>query len=185
MKEYKLRQDSKPHHGNIELYLTGFSLQKIISIKQIVAAVDILPNSHLEGLKELVFDPDRNYLDDVDFTQWQTISKAKGSFRKSKRHIMIYDFDSLEFFHKILFHEIGHYVFYCIIDSVTKKRWVTELYPKSHYISKYARRNGSEDFAESYAAYVLEPLNLMKITAKYQFMRQTIFHNFKPQILDY
>ena len=180
IKQYKLQQDDRPYSGKIKLFLTGFKKQNIISVDDIVNAVDRLPDSHLQGLHELIYDPLRSSLENVDYSQWVLLSKSKGSFCQQQRAVTIYDFDDKQMFHQVLYHEIGHYVFYLIIDSVMKKHWVTKLFPNSKYITKYASRNGSEDFAESYAAYVLNPKELIKIPSKYYFIQNKIFKGFRP-----
>ena len=38
-------------------------------------------------------------------------------------------FKDLEEFRHVIYHEIGHHVFYCIITGAVRKKWVTEIYP--------------------------------------------------------
>jgi len=54
----------------------------------------------------------------------------------------------------------------------------TKNMPKEHWISKYARANSWEDFAESVSAYRFNPLKLKKIAPlKYLFIKEKLFHN--------
>ena len=173
--EYKLNRPRGPYEGRIRLYLTGFREQNIVSVDEVVAAVARLPDAHLVGLKELVYDPNRTFLEQVDYRQWFHVARSKGTFVQNHRKIMVFDFDSSAQFHHILYHEIGHYVFYLVLDSKIKKRWVTELYPNSQHVSDYASRNASEDFAESYAMYLLQPGVLKRIPGKFGFMEREVF----------
>jgi len=76
----------------------------------------------------------------------------------------------------MLHHEIGHFVFFLVIGSRVKKRWVTELVPGSSCVSAYARMNPWEDFAETYAYYALHPRILEQtLPEKYAFMRERVF----------
>jgi hypothetical protein len=49
-----------PTPGKLNLKIAGFSRQSIVSISQIVQAIDLLPAFHLEGLREIVYAPDWN-----------------------------------------------------------------------------------------------------------------------------
>ena len=62
-----------------------------------------------------------------------------------------------------------------VLDSRAKQRWVTQIHPRHFCVSEYATRDAQEDFAESYAAYVLAPQILRNIEAKYRFMKDEIF----------
>jgi hypothetical protein len=44
------------------------------------------------------------------------------------------------FFH-MLYHKIGHFVFYLVIGSRVKKRWVARIYPGSSCVTRYAIRD--------------------------------------------
>jgi hypothetical protein len=78
-------------------------------------------------------------------------------------------------FHHVLYHEIGHFVFYFAIGSNIKKLWVTEIFPHSNCVTAYAEQSASEDFAETYAAYLRDPAALKDLPQKEVFMRECVF----------
>ena len=60
--------------------------------------------------------------------------------------------------------------------SAVKKCWVTDLFPGSPCVTAYASANPWEDFAETYAYYVLHPHLLeMQFPEKHAFMRDCVF----------
>ncbi|RMF00815.1 MAG: hypothetical protein D6768_11945 [Chloroflexi bacterium] len=87
-----------------------------------------------------------------------------------------------------LVHEIGHNVHMNIRQENPEfyETW-TNLFTDSQklfesggtgFVSDYARSNKSEDFAESYRAYVRNPAALLRANPeKYEFMRQNVFNN--------
>ncbi len=46
---------------------------------------------------------------------------------------------------------------------------------KSRRVTRYARRNGLEDFAESYAIFLSDPARLVPLRRKYEFLRNQVF----------
>ena len=171
---YILEADSASFESRVELWLAGFGEQSVVTTDEIVAAVDRVPNYQLEGLRGVVYDPDRVTQELAPIAEpWRF--RIKGAFFKSERCIVVYDFATRERFEHILYHEIGHYVFQYILDSYKRKRWVTELYPASSHITPVASRNANEDFAESYATYLCEPRRLLQIPKKHAFIRAEVF----------
>lgn len=162
--------------GRINLTVSGFEHQSIITVQQVVAEIDRIPSHHLAGLKEIRYDPLRETLTWLENVS--AISESphtKGIYLQGFRTIAIYNFSSVEQLFTVLFHELGHYVYYTIIDSTVKKKWVTEVHPEKKYVTKYAKTNASEDFAECYAEFLLNPNNLVRIPKKYNFIRNAIF----------
>jgi len=176
--QFKLKDDIAPHNGKIRLKLAGFSFQNIVTVEDVVEAIDVLPSLHLSGLQELYYDPDRMTIYDADTSQWNALSNSKGSFNREKRRVLLYAFDNRDMFYQVLFHEIGHYVFYNIINGTIRKKWVTQISKQGGYVTKYAALNPSEDFAETYAAYVLHPDKLCTLGQKLSFMRHDVFNGY-------
>jgi hypothetical protein len=171
---YVLESEEATFESRVELWLAGFAEQSIVSTDDIVAAVDRVPNHQLEGLRGIIYDPERVTQELTPIPEpWRF--RIKGAFFQSQRCIVVYDFANRERFEHILFHEIGHYVFQYILDSFKRKRWVTELYPESRHVTPVASRNANEDFAESYATFLLEPERLLQIPKKHAFMRGDVF----------
>ena len=75
----------------------------------------------------------------------------------------------------MLFHELGHFVYFRVISSFEKKQWVTEVHPVEEAVTRYGRRNAAEDFAEAFALYVQAPGELAGLPGKYRFMRDAVF----------
>lgn len=162
--------------SKLNLRIMGFSRQDIVSVRQIVQAIDILPSFHLEGLREIVYAPDWSPIRAIAWHTGRPSSHIKGEFRQKQRRIVFFDFDSPGLFYQVLYHEIGHFVFFLAINSRVKKRWVTGIYPRSECITPYASVNASEDFAETYACYVRDPDTLRQLLPeKYAFMRDCVF----------
>jgi hypothetical protein len=151
----------------------------MVATDEIVAAVGRVPNQHLQGLRGIVYDPDRVTQELMSFPEWWRF-RVKGAFFQSERCIVVYDFATKARFEHILYHEIGHYVFQFVLDSFRKKHWVTQLYPASRYVTEVASRNASEDFAETYAIYLCEPKRLLQIPKKHAFIRGDVFEPRSP-----
>lgn len=174
---------SKPDSpGKLNLRIAGFSRQQIVSIPQIVQAIDILPSFHLEGLREIVYAPEWLAEHPFDYISARLSGHKKGEFRQNERKIVFFNFDDVGLFYQILYHEIGHFVFFLALNSRAKKRWVTEIFPNSQCISHYGATNASEDFAESYACYVRNPEALAQLPVKFAFMRDWVFSG-RPESL--
>jgi len=168
--------------GKLHLRISGFSRQQIVPLADVVRAVDVLPSFHVEGLREIAYTPEALLAYPYDVYAPRPWGTRKGEFRQKDRKIFFYDFDGPDLFHQILYHEIGHYVFFLVIGSKVKKRWVTQLFPRSECITPYGSLNASEDFAESYACYVRDPESLKKLPGKYAFMRDCVFSG-RPETL--
>ena len=165
-----------PGTGQLKLLLSGFSQQEVVPVDDIVDAIDLLPAFHLEGLREIVYLPE--YAPEASALFCPTLPRAepKGEFIQRERRIFVYEFDSAAMFFHMLYHEIGHFVFFLVIGSRVKKRWVTEVFPGSACVTRYARVNPWEDFAETYAYYLLHPQVLQaELPEKHAFMRECVF----------
>jgi hypothetical protein len=174
--------DASNTPGKLDLRIIGFSKQSIISIQQIIQAIDILPSFHLEGLREIIYDPEFLENDLSNLYAIRPIQNRKGEFRQKERKIVFFEFDQPKLFYQILYHEIGHFVFFLAINSRVKKQWVTEIYPHSECITAYGSVNACEDFAETYATYICDPDALKQLPIKYAFMRDYIFSG-RPETL--
>lgn len=161
--------------GKLQLRISGFSRQQVVSVEEVVKAVDVLPVFHLTGLREIIYAPELLQIDPPGFHAARSWGPRKGEFSQHARTIYFLDFDTRDLFLQILYHEIGHYVFFLVLDSRLKKRWVTQVSPGSRYVTPYAGRSPQEDFAESYAAYVRDPAGLKRIPQKYAFMHDLVF----------
>jgi hypothetical protein len=169
--------------GKLNLLLEGFSRQDVVPVDDIVHAVDRVPSFHLSGLRQIVYLPEFAQAAAMLVCPVMPGAEPKGEFVQRERRIFVYAFDSPATFFQMLYHEIGHFVFYLVAGSRVKKRWVTELSPGSCCVTQYASTNAWEDFAETYAFYLLHPHLLEReLPVKYAFMRDCIFSG-KPGTL--
>ncbi len=79
-----------------------------------------------------------------------------------------------------LYHEIAHHVFHNALTIDERAMWVNEISPLEGHVSTYAEKNTREDFAETYALYVLGPVHLLDFQVKFLFMNQVVFSGYIP-----
>ncbi|MES2180759.1 MAG: hypothetical protein V4493_01500 [Pseudomonadota bacterium] len=161
--------------GQLRLRLTGFSQLVHLSLAEVLQAIDVLPSFHLEGLSEISYLTDEEADADLLHLPAREFSRRKAAFIQSERRIVIYGFEGRELFYQVLYHEIGHFVYFLIINSQLKMQWVTHTYPSSICVTAYGASSASEDFAETYACYIRDPERLKAIPEKYSFMHHLVF----------
>ena len=168
----------------IHLLLTGFHQQELVPTDVLVQQINRLPDTHLAGLKQIIYDPARQAAPWRPWP-WHRSRHCKGEFLQGERRIVIYTFDTAEELLHILLHEIGHYVYAVTLDKTVKKHWVTTVRRKGYAITPLARRNACEDFAECYATYCHSPHVLEEqAPEKHAFFRDRVFHINKAPKLD-
>lgn len=177
---HKLSRNGGPRQGKVNLLVAGFTKQSVVSVEEILQAIEVLPSFHLEKLRTIEYVPILDVYNELEYYESRLNLAASGRYVFEDKSILMHKFINKGLFHRMLFHEIGHFVFYNVIGSDLKKEWVTGLYPEFPYITRYASRNGSEDFAECYASYILEPGKLMQIIEKFSFMKHQVFLGFVP-----
>lgn len=159
----------------LNLKITSFGQQNIIEVKEIIEQIDALPAAHLQNLNEITYDPQRLIPQYINDPLAELNTGAKGVFIQSHRLIAIFQIDSVEQFYHVLFHELGHHVYFLVIGQQLKKKWVTEVCRKDKFVTRYAARNAAEDFAECYVTYLRNPDKLKKIPLKFNFMKEFVF----------
>ena len=166
MNEYRLEPHSGSFAGHVRISLPGFHGTEA---RLTVGALSVLPDFHLAGLRYVKFDPNRG----VVMAGWYD-HDALGV------HIFcsIDIFDFLE----TLYHEIGHHVFWEVLTIDQRADWVTMVSPSEGWVTPYAERNAREDFAETYAWYVLDYKELALFAAKLKYMEGVVFRGFEPDI---
>lgn len=158
----------------LRLRLSGFSQQDHATIDEIIEIIDLLPTFHLVGLQDI------EYLSDSEASKYLGVKRSfsidpKAEFLQRERKILIYRIEARNQLFHVLFHEIGHYVYSIIINSSLKQYWVTQVHPESVCVSKYGSTSAAEDFAETYAFYIINPNTLKLIPEKYSFMHNLVF----------
>jgi hypothetical protein len=160
----------------LNLLLSGFSGQGIVSVDDIVRAIDRVPGFHLAGLREIVYLPEYAPAASIVPCTGFSRSEPMGEFVQRERRIFVYRLNSPDVFFQMLHHEIGHFVFFLVLGSRVKKRWVTEIFPGSRCVTGYASVNPWEDFAETYAYYLLRRDVLgNELPQKLAYMRDCVF----------
>lgn len=179
---FSVGHDSGVNAGSVCLRLKDFDRQSTVSLQEIADALRILPDRHLAGLRFLVYDPDhRLALFRVCHGSGHLARRWGAYYMRRCRAIVFHGVGTRRAFLETLYHEIGHYVFHRILGGVNRKRWITQLNHAEGHVSDYAGRNGNEDFAESYSAYMTNPRLLREFPQKYAFMRDTVFAGMQPE----
>lgn len=167
--------------------VTGFGRQRRIPLGRIAAALGALPGFHLEGLREIEYDPERlgqkatgYFLPPRVYTPLPNLGCA-AEFLQDEEKIAVYRFASEEELLHLLYHEIGHHVCQRVLGGSARKRWVTEIHPRSGPVSAAGARNAREDFAECYALYVRDPGRLRAFPAKHAFLQDEVFRADRPR----
>jgi hypothetical protein len=161
----------KSSRSRIDLVVRGFSAQAAVSAEEIAAALEWLPGFHLEGLREIVYSP----VEPLRYPSLGARAHGCAEFVQTERAIFIYRTDDPVLFTHVLYHEIGHHVFFLVIDGTARKRWVTQIYPRSRCATHYGTSSAAEDFAECYALYAQHTRSLEDFPRKLQFMRDAVF----------
>lgn len=74
-------------------------------------------------------------------------------------------------------HEIGHNVYFNVLDNAARAEWESLYRTSEGFVTTYASSNVYDDFAESYAYYILDPKVLLDADEeKYAFLRDRVFH---------
>ncbi len=170
----------RPGPGRVNLLLSGFYKQRLVTNEQIVEALSALPSRHIEGLQVIKYDPEREIQRALATTKNVRIERhVMGAFYYASdlAGIVIYRFDNeLDFYH-MLYHELGHYVFLRILNQALRDEWIYRVRGStSLFVSHYAATTAVEDFAECYAHFCVFPQVLAKIPAKMRFIAETVFY---------
>jgi hypothetical protein len=162
--------------GTVSLTIRGFSDQSQISVEQIIHWLEAVPASHLVGLGAIIYDPLR-HLDATEFdSSLHPSALHKAQYVKTEQRILVHGFSDRAELQHILYHELGHHVWDCVLNTALRRQWILELSQRhAQRITRYARRNALEDFAESYAIFLHDPARLEPLRHKYTFLRNMVF----------
>jgi hypothetical protein len=170
------KTSATPLTAPLRLRLSGFSQYcQAASVSEVLAVIDQLPGFHLSGLREIEYlnaGESEEYLLPQGLSAWRG---RKAEFTLRERKILIFNIQDRELLFHVLLHEIGHFVYFLIISSTLKHYWVSQVFPGTPSITSYGTTDAAEDFAETYAAYVLAPETLAMIPAKFSFMHHLVF----------
>jgi hypothetical protein len=157
----------------VRLAIRGFSARSAITARELARAVEWLPRFHLEGLHEIIYVP----REPLSYPSLGAAPQAHGwaEYVQAERSIFVYRTDDAGLFWHVLYHEIGHHVYFLVLGSAAKKRWATRIYPGSECATAYGYTSVAEDFAECYALYAQHTRSLEAFPAKLEFMRDEVF----------
>jgi len=159
--------------------LSGFQKQSIVTTDEVVEAIEALPRSHIEKLQMIKYDPHRKMQMVVGLLEGKPFNPLVRAayYNMDPPGIMLYQFNNLLQFYRMLYHEIGHYVQFKVIHQTARDKWIHEIFPgSSGFVSNYAKTNAAEDFAECYSFFCVYPTELAKFPEKMKFMAETIFY---------
>jgi len=167
-----------PASSRVSVVVRGFAAHPFVSAEQIASAIRWLPAYHVEGLREIVYSP----REPLHYPSLGVPSASRGhaEFVQNERTIFVYRTDDVALFWHVLYHEIGHHVFFVVLGSTLKKRWVMDIYPGSECATAYGYTSAAEDFAECYALYAQQTRSLVAMPAKLGFMREGVFSDRPP-----
>ena len=157
----------------IRLAVRGFSAQGAVSAEEIARAIDWLPGFHLQGLREIVYSAG----EPLHYPSLGPAPATQGcaEYVQAERTIFVYTTEDPALFWHVLYHEIGHHVYFAVMGSTLKKRWATQIFPGSRCATSYGYSSAAEDFAECYALYAQHTRSLEVLPVKLAFMRDEIF----------
>lgn len=167
---------SKKNKGEmVHLALRGFSQQNLVDVKVVAEMLNKLPARHLGGLDSITIFPNSNKKVKAAYRVKKTSSWWE-KYVTTNRRIEIYGVSTEDMFYWSMFHELGHFVMDMKLRSSDKKYWVVECHHQRGAVSEYAKRNAQEDFAETYACFLLDPQRLLMSDSKrFSYMKSIVF----------
>jgi hypothetical protein len=159
--------------GRVRLFVRGFAVQRLVSPDEIADAIQWLPGFHLEGLREVIYAP-------TEALAYPSLGGGRpfsecAEYVQRERTIFVYRLDNEALFWHVLYHEIGHHVYFLVIDSSAKKHWAGDVHRSSACPTSYAYSSPAEDFAECYALYARHTRMLSDFPEKSRFMQDRVF----------
>ena len=177
---YRLSASGGLEFNAINIELWGFKKCPLVSPDVVAGALACLPPHQLEGLKKIRYE-DVPWVPGI--SRWLRIpglSRLKGRYDVKESSIVLHACASRAELFRALFHEVGHFVYFRIISSFDKKRWVTGVSRAEPEVSRYGGRNAAEDFAEAFASFALHAGSLAGLPGKERFMAEIVFRGLAP-----
>jgi hypothetical protein len=164
----------------MRLLIADFDHQDIVSKQEVIGAVRRLPKSHYAGIQAIRYDPKRTLATMVSALMNRPSSPhTNGFFYQDHEYglsvIVLFRFSSREEFYHILYHEIGHFVFLKVLLQSQRDAWFSLRRGETRTVSRQARKNAREDFAETYSFYCTRPSRLASVPRKRAFFRESVF----------
>ena len=162
--------------------IVNFSRQSLVSPHEIRAAVERLPREHYAKIKIIRYDPERSLALEMAYINNNPESlRARGTYLhdwdSSDSVVVIYPFKTKDGFFHTLYHEIGHHVFFRVLDQGLRDEWFALRRAEKGFVSKRARKDAREDFAETYSCLCFRTHLLYHAPGKADFMRRKVFRS--------
>ncbi|WP_291320913.1 hypothetical protein [Desulfonatronospira sp.] len=160
--------------------IVNFSRQNLVSPQEIMAAVQRLPQEHYAKIKIIRYDPERSLALEMAYINNNPESlRARGTYlhdwESSDSVVVIYPFKTRDVFFHTLYHEIGHHVFFRVLDQSLRDEWFALRRVEKGFVSKRARKDAREDFAETYSCLCFRCRLLNHAPQKADFMLRKVF----------
>lgn len=165
----------------VNVLVKGFKQHPWMPPEAVATALDILPREHLSGLQVVQWDPRREVQQTLSAINGHAIDPSvRAHYVLNLKGIVLYHIANPRDFHQLLYHEIGHFVFYAHLTGELRHYWVGQVAPGEEPVTAYARTNASEAFAEAYQTYVLAPHRLQAHFGTWDFFRLYVFRQRVP-----
>lgn len=163
----------------MRLLVANFDKQSIVSRDEVIATVRRLPKRHYSSLNVIRYDPRRLIASTMmHLFEDRSPTQSKGIYYQDQSIsvIVLFEFQDIRSFERVLFHEIGHFVFMRVLRQSDRDEWFYKIRPsEAGSVTAYGNRNAKEDFAECYAAWCHESPALPRKPLRFQFLREKVF----------
>ena len=186
--ERHISSDSGPWRGKVEVAMKGFLQQTVVSTDLVTVALEILPDRHLEGLHTVAYSPTPPKPTYPSYRRYSTrrsdlnVDHHSPSAYRDLGTLTVHSFETEREFLERLYHEIGHYVYFAVLNLAGQSLWRDHIFPDAEPMSPLAARNAMEAFAEAYTHYVLWPDRMREAhPEQYAFLADGVFLGFRPE----
>lgn len=175
--EYTLGYKDSSVEDTIHVSLWGFRQCPWSSPEIVAEALELLPRHLLAGLMHIRYLPTPLVPSTTTWVTAPSNTRLSGIYSQEDRSILVQGVRNREDLFHVLFHELGHHIYFSVLDSVEKKAWVVDIWGSEDAVSSYGRRNAAEDFAELFALYLLGTSILTDRPVKLNFMRRVVLRD--------
>ena len=178
---HSYQYNHRPGPGRINLLISGFYRQSLVSTDDVIEAIEAIPSNHIKGLQVVKYDPAREVqqlMAQADGVSMEPHVMGAYYYASDLAGIVIYEFHNKLMFYHMLYHEIGHYVYLRVLTQPLRDEWLYRVRPHANqrFVSRYAATSAAEDFAECYAYFCVFPQTLWKIFPKMRFIAEKVFY---------
>jgi hypothetical protein len=170
---------------HVHVSLWGFKNCPWVSPESVAEALESLPMHLLTGLRNIRYEPVPLAPGMYSWVTAPAQSRLHGLYSQEDRTILVQGVKNRVDLFRVLFHELGHHIYFSVLLSEEKKHWVVNLWGSEDAVSSYGKRNAAEDFAELFSLFLMGSSKLHDRPVKTRFLRDTVLRNahFKSQLL--